>query len=224
MSVKNRNTIVTDGLSFYMDAGNSKSYPGSGSTCTDLINDIEGTLVSNAVYNSANGGNFVFDGADDAVDFNDVGTYTSATFCCWIKRDGTQNDWAGLALSRGNGGGTGGIGIRSSSKIFYIWDGNYWGHDSALTIEDGVWTMVTVTLGSGAVKFYKNTTSETLSTGTDDVYGDESQNLLNLRVGMDPHSGPRVFTGNIACASIYNRALSTTEIQQNYNALKNRFI
>ena len=46
MSVKNRNSIVTDGLVFYVDAGNEDSYPGSGTTWTDLIGGFGGTLTS----------------------------------------------------------------------------------------------------------------------------------------------------------------------------------
>jgi hypothetical protein len=36
-------------------------------------------------------------------------------------------------------------------------------------------------------------------------------------------SGFAKFTGNIASVQIYNRALSATEVLQNYNATKSRF-
>ena len=56
MSVKNRNSIVTDGLVFYVDAGNEDSYAGSGTTWTDLIGGNNGTLANGPTYSSANGG------------------------------------------------------------------------------------------------------------------------------------------------------------------------
>jgi hypothetical protein len=68
-----------------------------------------------------------------------------------------------------------------------------------------------------------NTTSSTPSTGTSTTYSGTTT-LGDLKIGIDEYSPSRSINGSIACASIYNRALSSTEITQNYNALKNRFI
>jgi hypothetical protein len=61
--------IVTDGLIFRVDAGDSASYPGTGTTWTDVINGNNGTILNGTAYNSAEGGYFDFDGVDDKVDF-----------------------------------------------------------------------------------------------------------------------------------------------------------
>ena len=59
-------TIVTNGLVLHLDAGNPASYPGSGTTWTDLSgNGNDGTLVNGVGYDSANGGSLVFDGVND---------------------------------------------------------------------------------------------------------------------------------------------------------------
>jgi hypothetical protein len=64
--------IVQSGLVLNLDAGVSSSYPGSGTTWTDLSgNGNTGTLTNGPTYNSANGGSLVFDGVDDYVN---VGT------------------------------------------------------------------------------------------------------------------------------------------------------
>ena len=55
--------IVKDGLVFQIDAANQRSYPGSGTTVTDLIED-NGITLSGTTFESANNGIFNFDGND----------------------------------------------------------------------------------------------------------------------------------------------------------------
>jgi hypothetical protein len=58
--------IVTDGLVLYLDAGNQLSYPGSGTTWTDLSrSQTNGTLVNGPTFNTGSLGSIVFDGVDD---------------------------------------------------------------------------------------------------------------------------------------------------------------
>ena len=218
MSYSYGKSIVTDGLVFYVDAANSNSYPGTGSAVSDLVGSASGTFAQQATYSSADGGSFVFDGTDDHIGFGDIGSFTSATFSCWVKRNGSQTSYTGLIISRPD---TTGIGIMSSGGIWYMWNGQNYTHNSALSISDGSWEMVTVTLdsSSGTVQFYRNTTS-----GTSDSYNGSSSSLGDAKIGIDEFNGSRALNGNIACLSIYNRALTSDEVTQNYNALKNRFV
>tara|TARA_S200002703_G_scaffold19020_1_gene15498 strand:- start:36 stop:701 length:666 start_codon:yes stop_codon:yes gene_type:complete len=221
MSVKNRNSIVTDGLVFCVDAGNEDSYPGSGNSAYDLVNRTTLPLVAQASHSTDNGGTFVFDGTDDYIGGVDLGiTFSDITFSCWVKRNGSQTDYTGLLISRPN---VSGIGIMQTGRIWPMWNGGIYSHNSNLFIPDGQWAMVTVTFGSGTVNFYMNTTSSTPSTGTSTTYSGTTT-LGDLKIGIDEHNAARSINGNIACASIYGRALSASEITQNYNALKNRFI
>jgi len=101
MAVGYNPRIVTDGLVLALDAGNTKSYPGSGTTWTDLSgNGNTGTLTNGPTFDSANGGSIVFDGTNDYVQVTGSITVTSATFITWIKRDGNQTSWSGLIHSR----------------------------------------------------------------------------------------------------------------------------
>ena len=63
--------IITDGLVFAVDAGSDRSYPGSGTTTTNIINGASGTLTNGVGYVSNNGGAFDFDGTDDFILFPD---------------------------------------------------------------------------------------------------------------------------------------------------------
>jgi hypothetical protein len=83
------NQIVRDGLVMYLDAGDSTSYPGSGTTWADLINSANNaTLVNGPTFNSANGGAIVLDGVNDRVNI----TYNSTTFLIGTG-DFTMNFW-----------------------------------------------------------------------------------------------------------------------------------
>ena len=60
--------IAESGLVLALDAGNLKSYPGSGTTWTDLSGGGNtGTLTNGPTYSSANGGSLVFDGTNDYI-------------------------------------------------------------------------------------------------------------------------------------------------------------
>ena len=75
--------IVTDGLVFAVDAANYESYPGSGTTWTDLAGSNDGTLTNGPTFDSGNGGSIAFDGSDDKVTFSSAPSfYTNYTIEC----------------------------------------------------------------------------------------------------------------------------------------------
>ena len=81
-------SIPTNGLQLYLDAGNASSYPGSGTSWTDLSsNGRNGTLTNGPTYSSADGGSIVFDGSNDYVQCTGSLVVTAATFVAWIKRN-----------------------------------------------------------------------------------------------------------------------------------------
>ena len=66
MAVQWGTEIVTDGLVAYLDAGNQNSYPGTGTSWTDIsrINNTT-SLINGPTFDSAYGGSIVFDGVND---------------------------------------------------------------------------------------------------------------------------------------------------------------
>ena len=90
-----------NGLVLCLDAGNSKSYPGSGTTWTDLSGrGNTGTLVNGVGYSASNGGALSFDGSNDyiTIPFNSVFNVTSNPFTViiWNKKNTTSNGYNGL--------------------------------------------------------------------------------------------------------------------------------
>jgi hypothetical protein len=99
MGLKHLPPIIYDGLVFCVDAGNPKSYPGSGVTWFDIggSGSSNGALTGGPTYSSSSGGIIVFDGTDDYV--RTGFTYqnnSSYTMSCWIKTANTQNQRCGL--------------------------------------------------------------------------------------------------------------------------------
>ena len=215
--------IVTDGLVLALDAGNTKSYPGSGTAWTDLSgNGNNGTLTNGPTYNSADGGYFNFDGSNDYVDVSGSITVSAATFLAWVRLDGDQNDHAGVVFSRGTT--TNGMNfIHTSEKIGYHWnsDQNTYNWDSGLTVPTQEWCMMVVTVTSSVATAYLCRSSG-ITSSTNSI-SHSSVILDSIEIGRDSHLSTRYFDGRISMAMVYNKALTAAEVQQNYNALKGRY-
>ena len=216
--------IIEDGLVFAVDATNKKSYPGSGTTWADLAGSNMGTLTNSPTFDSGNSGNLVFDGTDDYTQFNQSISLTEATFIAWIKRSGQQRAWSGILFSRGGGGGTTGLGYRANTnQIGYHWNdaSATYNWASGLTVPNGEWCMAVLSVSSTSVTAYL--CQESGITSATNTRSHPPTTLGNLVIGRDPSRASRSISGNFSIGQIYNRALTSTEITQNYNALKGRF-
>ena len=93
MSLYHSPQISLNGLVLCLDAANPKSYPGSGTTWTDLSgNGNNGTLVNGVGYSSDNLGSLVFDGANDYVNAGNLGSfYSQGTISYWMNSSAVEN-------------------------------------------------------------------------------------------------------------------------------------
>ena len=224
--------IVTDGLVLHLDAGDSASYPGSGTTWTDLTgNGNNGTLVSmdGNNYSSANGGYLDFDGSSDYVQ----GTISSSTFtgphsiCCWFYRQ-TVKQWAALFSNNVN--------TTSCSILTFIDTSNSLGTNqsginaTSIAVDLGAdhlnkWIYGVITFGGvsngSAVNVYAYKDGSLL-TNSGSLYWNMSSSS-SYYVGRHWASAFQVHDGFISQVTIYNKALTQSEVTQNYNALKGRY-
>ena len=91
-------TIVTDGLAFYVSAADSLSYPGSGTTWTDIsANNNSGSLTNGAVYDSGDGGSI------DSSNAISLAGSTGQTWEAWFNADGTGDSYQRI-FDKSNGG------------------------------------------------------------------------------------------------------------------------
>ncbi len=212
--------IVTDGLVFAVDAANKKSYPGSGTTWKDLSgNGNDGTLTNGPTFNSGNGGYIEFDGANDYANTGYTlpaqNSTTSFTWSIWIYLDSSGNGNNVIFGNRySSNPGTQFIKITPTNWEYY----NNSGQFIAYNIPLSQWVNLCVVKDQGTHYYYSNgsqvgTRSATLSVAAMPVF-----------MGADGYSSVQEASNvNFATAMIYEKALSPTEITQNYNALKPRF-
>ena len=222
----NYEEIVTSGLTLLLDAGFTPSYPKSGTSWTDLsFSGNNGTLTNGPTFSSTNGGSIVFDGVDDYVQCAGSFPLTSATIITWIRRNGSQESFAGIFFTRGGQSITGLNFYYDTNKIGYHWAAGYYNFDSNLTIPDLTWCMVALSVTSTAgILYLCQSSGITTATNTN---SHPSIVLDNIKLAQDDTVAQfgeyRFFKGNIAISQVYNRALSSNEITQNFNAQKSRF-
>ena len=222
MGLSHSPKIVTNGLVLALDAANNKSYPGSGTSWNDLSgNNNTGTLTNGPTFNAGNMGSISFDGTDDYVGCIGSLTVTAATFITWIRRNGSQVEYSGILFSRGTSVTGMNFFGSTTNRLGYHWNGStstyLW--DSGLTVPDLTWCMIAVSVTSTSATAYLCQIGITSATN---VVSHASTVLDSIRIAADSFSN-RFFRGNIAVAQIYNRALTATEVLQNYNATKGRF-
>ena len=218
MALSHSPSIVLDGLVLCLDAGNPKSYPGSGTTWTDLSgNGNNGTLVNGVGYSGDNFGSLVFDGSNDAIDVGNVNPTSGATFSAWININGANTNYGGIFNRWGSGGNSFWIGTlnNQSSSIQVYFNGSL--VHNITSLELNTWMLLAVShTGSNVTSYINSSQTNTNASSLISSTGTTS-------IGYDINRTNYPFKGNIAQVSIYNRALTASEIQQNYNALKGRF-
>jgi hypothetical protein len=227
--------VITNGLILQLDATNSSSYSGSGTTWTDLSGQSNnGTLVNSPVY-TANPGYFTFNLTNDRYVSTSgiISSLSTATFIAWVNSSQTQANYTNILMSRnGMGSATNyatGMNITpyGNNAIGYHWNdnGSTYGWDSGLSVPNNAWSMMAVTVSSTeAIAYLGKSTGITTATNTTShstVVGPP----LNFFISQDRGGGPggggyRNFVGSISQILIYNRALSNSEITQTFNNTK----
>ena len=113
-------SIVMDGLIVSIDAGNLRSYSGSGSSAFGLVGGIGGTLVNGVGFTSTNNGSFIFDGTNDII--NVPGIDINGSFTIGIYFLGTNNTTTNIIVGKYAGGSTDfWLGTTNSGGPYKIW-------------------------------------------------------------------------------------------------------
>ena len=210
-------SIITNGLLLSLDAGNSLSYSGTGTTWTDMSgNGNNGTLTNGTSYSSENGGVMVFDGVNDYVSrSNFIGNSTTFTVCHWINLSSNQTTRTIFSNYTGSGWVTG-ISDSSVNVIkFYLGGAHLY---ATYPLEINKWYYVCVTYNNGNPTIYINGVLNSTTTGNIS-FGSLATNNDIGRLG----DGRQYFNGKISNLQTYNRALSASEILQNFDGTKTRF-
>jgi hypothetical protein len=220
--------IVKDGLTFYVDPANLRTYPRSGTTVTDLKGKETATLQSSGMFANNNAGVFAFDGVNNYYLFNPLSINMYSVSIWFNPSVGWNNttynstplsfDTFKVAIHFGKitGNFDSLMSIHTNDN-----QANYYG-GSGKTI-DATWNHVTFNWETNKYQIYLNGKSVTTSAHL-------TPNLINtsymdfIGVGKWFYAGAGTpFNGDIGPIQMYNRALSASEVKQNYNAMKARF-
>ena len=214
--------IVTSGLVLHLDAANPKSYTATGTTWSDLSgNRNNGTLTNGPSFSSANMGSIAFDGVNDYVDISTIINLTNPlTICAFVNTSivtGTQviygpsangqDNWLSLSNNR--------IQLFATQTS----DVNNFSIISNTNIEANKWYHITGIVNNNVTSIYVNGVFEVASSTQAFTVGGWNS---TARIGQRA-TGQFPFNGRIASVQGYNRALSATEVLQNFNAIKSRY-
>ena len=224
--------IVNDStLALWLDAGNSSSYS-SGTTWTNLGNGgatFNATLNSHQTFSSNNGGHFQFDGTPNPILLNKVtSAITEVTMSAWVyitpgtTQGSIMKNGAGLGYTFGAGGGGG---FCPGTYPGMLLAGQGWlGSNSPTSNFSSGWqlcTMVITGTSPTTYKYYINGTLANTATFSSPSAPNGSYTALGDNYGDGGGCTP--FNSKMAAAYFYTKALSQSEITQNYDALAARF-
>lgn len=237
MAVFSGPEIVNNGLVLHLDAANLRSYPGTGTSWTDLSGvGNNGTLVNGPTYDSTNNGSIVLDGSNDYVTASPMPSGTNLfTFSFWMYLNSNINgSWGSVkACLIFSGGGPGGVyefNLTTSGATagppYAMNLGRYGGGLTGTCSASGInmpiqqWhNVVIVRDGASSQQMYLN--GVLLASGNIST----SMSAGTLYMGGNPlnpgFSG--YMNGKFSNITQYNRALSNAEIQQNFNATRSRY-
>lgn len=245
MSTVNRG-MVTDGIVLYLDAANPNSFVNGSTVWNDLgKSGYTTTLTNGPLYNPSNGGNITFDGIDDFCSLTTLNNFGSemATKSVTIEFGFKSSYTAGLRQFGiiNNGGNTllainfnrdendnyvakkTSLSIRGDGGLYLVGAMNTDIYTNSFFIVTAIRIVNTNT-----ILFYVNGIPVSVTNGGVGYNGNPtvfSNFQYPFTIGGSNNRGVvgSFFTCSIPFFKIYNRALSATEVLQNYNITKSRF-
>jgi hypothetical protein len=193
--------IVSDGLIFSLDSAWFFSYSGSGTTWKNLKGDNNATLINGPSFNTDNGGVISFDGVDDFLKTQTITNYKSICFWVFWNGIGPLTFWQYLLDSRP--GMTQGWFVPSANSQGGDWKSTFFVNGIQVT-------------GCNETNVPKNKWNHIYLEGVNTSY----TSTFNF---MSRSSDNEQAGGKMGGIYVYNRALTTSEVLQNFNAQKGRF-
>ena len=231
--------IVTNGLTLDLDLGFVPSYPKTGSTISDVSPSANnGTIFSNPTYSSNDGGILTFNGTSQGGYTSSINWTGSFSVGMWVNLqswrfidcpcsgtgngvlssllqgpDGYWNMW-GLETTSYNNNVTG------QAIFFTYYNTSYNGVSIGLGGSLNVWQYYFVSYNStGNAVGYRNGSQ----VASQAITGQITPNVPLYINYLSQHCGYCWSQNKTAIVQVYNRALTSTEVLQNYNAQKSRF-
>jgi hypothetical protein len=219
---------LLDDAFVYLDAGNAASYPGTGSTWSDLSgNGFDATLVGSPTFNSGEDANFTLAGGDHATlpsGFSDSFSNGFALFAIW--NFGTASNYERIIdLGQGQQDDNIIVGRRDTSNTFFyqLYNGSTGGTfvqvDNA--VQNNEFASYGVSLNGTDGRLYVNGSLLATQAGYSEVPSNVVRNSNFIGKSNWPSDGAS--TGAMAVILIFRRALTLDEMQTLHNAFAERY-
>ena len=232
--------IIKNGLVFNMDAANRASYVPNATTAFNTIDlSTSGSLENgiNFLQPPISSSCWDFDGSDDYIELGQIDSSNPISFAgttentweAWINSKGTGDGYQRIIDKSSAGGGIDGyflsLGTTAGDGRIWCKIENQTGIDNVAIsgYTDNVWQHLVVTRVNNTTNGWKTYLNGVLKDERDSGNDPIPTDTTGCRIGSWNHSTAREFNGQIAAVRLYNRALSSTEVLHNYNALKGRF-
>jgi hypothetical protein len=212
---------TTDSLVLNLDAGDTTSYPRTGTTWYDRSGKgNHATLTNGPTYLFENGGVISFDGSDDTANIGSSAGFNitdEMSVFAWVNLD-SNSGWKGIF-----GGAVSGFVhfqlYNGGINVYVYGPAAPYANPDGVTIGTNVWNHIGFTFGNNTLKVYLN--GEQLPT---EVTGNGSNITSNsdVRVGW-AYATSRLMQGKIPSVKVYNKALSSSEVLENYKSTRSRF-
>ena len=222
MSYYNGPKSVTSGLVLCLDAANSKSYIGSGTSWNDLSGNNNNFTLANGPTSNQFG--LVLDGTNDhayllhngGLAFN-TGNYTISA---WHRNENSDVGYNGIITNDNTADDTWKI-FRDINQSFYK------ARTNATILSFPAYTVgrfhhYAFTFSGGVLQLYFDGTIGNSTTGVPSPVYNTTMAIGSYRYS-DAIASRYLTNQTIGGIYLYNRALSASEILQNYNATKGRF-
>lgn len=224
MAIVYNSSIVTNGLVLCVDAGNPRSYPGTGTAWNDATSSgYNFTLTNGPAYSSSNLGFFTFDAVNDiaTAGYNTALDTQTPSVEVWVKTNSLNQN--GFWFEKGA--------VNTQYSLFQEglaiqWRMNIGGVTNLSTassyISTSAWAQVVGTYTSGTRVLYVNG----VAVNSDSQTGTIATNSSGMSIGAyGGNSGSNAYwyNGALSICRVYNKALSATEVLQNFNATRGRY-
>jgi len=216
--------VSESGLVLCLDAADKNSYPGTGTTWTDLSgNNNNATLTNGPTFNTSGIGNILLDGVDDyiSVENNTILNPSNVTVSIWVKRNGYQSSIGSFIRRNYNDSYAIFATYNADTSFFRIYDGTTYPSSPTIVLPLNTWINIVGTYDGANIKIYKNGIFSGQTANTTSI--SYSSSNTQMTIGRDDPFSGRYMSANYGTVMVYNRSLTDAEILQNYNSTKSRF-
>lgn len=222
MAFRHSPTVTKNGLVFYLDAANPKSYTSGSTSWLDLTSPNSGSLIYGPTFGTSNMGTILFPYGTYIYTNRNI-NFTQGTISCWIKPMQTNNNFFVYTSSDPSTAYSHQLGIKSNNKLnVYIYDGSIKQFEASSSLSLNTWyNLVFYWNDYNSFGTYVNGTFQG-SMAINQAWKGGAIFLIASYCGT-ANNANGWFSGSIANFSIYDRLLSTSEILNNYDAMKGRF-